>query len=63
MFLNRAQALCRSPEHGKTFVDFDLYVDAKKATDAAMRPLIAMPNVCASAPTYAVWRHNWWINP
>jgi hypothetical protein len=63
VFLNRAQALCRSPEHGQTFVDFDLYVDAKKATDAAMRRLIALPDVCASAPTYAVWRHNWWINP
>ena len=63
VFLNHAQALCRSREHGTTFVDFDLHVDAKKATDAAMRPLIALHDVCATAPTYDVWRHNGWINP
>jgi hypothetical protein len=63
VFLNQVQALCRSPERGKTFVDFDLQVDARKATENAMRPLIALHDVCAMAPTYAVWRHNWWINP
>jgi len=63
VFLNQAQALCRSPERGKSFVDFDLQVDARKSTDSAMRPLIALEDVCAIAPTYEIWRHNWWINP
>jgi hypothetical protein len=63
VFLNKAQALCRSAERGKDFVDFDLHVDARKATESVMRPLIALQNVCATDPTYDVWRHNWWINP
>lgn len=63
VFFNRARALCRSPERGTAFTDFDLHLNARKSTDAAMRPIVALRDVCATNPTYDVWRHNRWINP
>jgi hypothetical protein len=63
VFFSKARALCRSPGHGTAFVDFDLHLDARKTTEASMRSLIALENVCTTNPSYDVWRHNWWINP
>jgi hypothetical protein len=63
VFFNRARALCRGRDRGAAFTDFDLYVSARRSTDPAMRPLIALHDVCATAPTYDLWRHNRWILP
>jgi hypothetical protein len=63
VLFNRGRALCRSPERGTEFSDFDLYLNARKASDSALRPIIALQGFCETAPTYDLWRHNWWIHP
>jgi hypothetical protein len=56
ILLAHAKMLCRSPR-GR----IDVAVDAKKASDATMRPLVRIEDVCASAPSYSVFRENPWI--
>ncbi|HSA59028.1 MAG TPA: hypothetical protein VLJ37_05015 [bacterium] len=61
VYWNRARALCRSPEHGTRFTDFDLVLDSRRSTQTAATPVIRLENYCASNPAYRTWRHNEWI--
>jgi len=62
VFYNRARNLCRRPDTAPVaFRDLDLYVFARRATDTALRPLIALPGFCSRAVTYDPFRHNEWI--
>jgi hypothetical protein len=61
VYWNRARTLCRSPEHGRQFTDFDLILNSRRSTEKELKPVVAIENFCASDPDYHVWRHNAWI--
>jgi hypothetical protein len=61
VYWNRARALCRSPERGSLFTDFDLYLNSRRSTEKDLKPVIAVENFCATDPAYRIWRHNVWI--
>jgi hypothetical protein len=61
VYWNRANALCRSPERGVEFTDFDLVLNSRRTTRTELTPVIRLENYCASSPAYRVWRHNEWI--
>jgi hypothetical protein len=62
VFYNRARNLCRKPETAPVaFRDLDLYLSARRATETAMRPLIALEGFCARNVRYHPFRHNGWI--
>jgi hypothetical protein len=59
VFYNRARNLCR--ERGEAFVDLDLYLLARRATDPAFRRVIAVEGFCDRGLTYSPLWHNGWI--
>lgn len=61
VYWNRARELCRSPDRGVNFSDFDLILNSRRSTEPAFKPVIDLKNFCASSPAYRVWRHNEWI--
>lgn len=61
VYWNRARALCRSPERGSRFMDFDLFLKSRRQTGKAATTVLRIENYCASNPAYRVWRHNEWI--
>lgn len=54
--LARSKRLCREPG-----TRVDVVVDAKKETDAALRPLVRIEDLCRAPPTYSAFRENPWI--
>jgi hypothetical protein len=56
-----ARRVCRLLEGRPDRVRVDVAVDAKRATDAAMRPLVRIDDACARDVGYSPWRHNEWI--
>lgn len=62
VFYSRARNLCRRPETAPVpFRDLDLYLWARRATEARLRPLIALEEFCARNVRYHPFRHNGWI--
>ena len=39
----------------------DVAVDARRATDPAMQPLLHVDDACHQDLSYSLWRHNAWI--
>lgn len=56
-----ARSLCREPWARRADVVVDVAVDAKRATDPAMRPLVRAADVCRHPPAYSLVRENPWI--
>jgi hypothetical protein len=56
IILAHAKRLCRVPGER-----IDVRVDAKTASDPAMRPLVRIEDICGSPPSYSVLRENPWI--
>ena len=56
ILLAHAKRLCRG-----TNARIDVAVDAKKASDASMRPLVRIEDLCPSPPSYSVLHENPWI--
>ncbi len=61
ILLAHARLVCREPWARAPDTRVSVEVDAKRATDPAMRPLVRIPDVCAHAPDYALLRENAWI--
>lgn len=57
ILLAHAKQLCRRRPNAR----IDVAVDAKKASDAEMRPLVRIEDVCSAPPSYSVLRENPWI--
>ena len=61
VYLSRARNICRWNADNPHFVDVDLHLASRRSTDDALRPLVALENVCHERPRYALWRPNAWI--
>jgi hypothetical protein len=61
VFYNRARNLCR--RRGEAFVDLDLHLLARRASDPAFRRVIAVEGFCGRGLTYSPFWHNDWILP
>jgi hypothetical protein len=56
--------LCRRRARGEIeFVDLDIHMHARRATEATMRELVDLRGFCASPPRYDPFFHNEWIVP
>ncbi len=56
--------LCRRRARGEIeFVDLDIRMRARRATEATMRELVDLRGFCANPPSYDPFFHNEWINP
>ncbi|HVM68625.1 MAG TPA: hypothetical protein VM204_02180 [Gaiellaceae bacterium] len=52
---------CREPWARAPGARLDVAVDAKRTTDASMRPLVRIADACHNLPTYTVLGENPWI--
>src|SRR4029453_8543758 len=57
VFYNRARTLCRQ-RGADSFEDLDLPLWARRSTDSALRPVIALEGFCARNVRYDPFRHN-----
>jgi hypothetical protein len=39
----------------------DVAVDARRATDVEMKPLMHIDDFCSKSVEYSAWHHNEWI--
>lgn len=56
-----AKRLCRTIAARSDVTRVDIAIDARRATDARMAPLIHVDDFCATRIDYSPWRHNAWI--
>jgi hypothetical protein len=56
-----AKHLCAANEQNADFVDLDLSLRSRRATDPALRDVIDARSFCASGATYRAFAHNDWI--
>jgi hypothetical protein len=63
VLLATAQRLCRGLDAKEDHGRVDVAIDAKRATAAAMRPLIRVDDLCTKSLRYSLFRHNRWISP
>lgn len=62
VFYNRARNLCRARDAERlAFRDLDLHLWARRATDPALQPVIAIEGFCARNLRYNPFWHNAWI--
>jgi len=62
MITGAARNLCRRKATGQLdFVDLDLRMDARRATDTEMQRVIEIDGFCANPPRYSPFLHNDWI--
>jgi hypothetical protein len=61
VYLSVARALCRQgAEHGR-WRDLDLSLRSRRASDAALKPVVELDGFCQRSVSYDVWRPNPWI--
>jgi len=57
-----ARNLCRARDAGRVdFVDFDVHLRSRRATEAELRTVIELPDFCEVRPHYNPFWHNRWI--
>jgi hypothetical protein len=56
-----ARRLCHQLEGRPDSPRVDVAIDAKRATDPAMQPLVHVQDFCHQGVAYSLWRHNTWI--
>jgi hypothetical protein len=57
-----ARNLCRARDAGRVeFVDLDVHLRSRRASEAELRPVIALADFCAKRPRYRPFGHNDWI--
>lgn len=62
VWYNRARNLCRQRDAPPgAFLDLDLFLWARRATDAEMKAVIAVEGFCARGIRYNPFWHNAWI--
>lgn len=62
MVRGAARNLCRQRDAGTLpFIDLDLKLLSRRATDDAFAPIIAIDDFCANQPRYDAFLHNAWI--
>lgn len=61
VFLGYARQLCRNVAGRNATLRVDLELDARRGSDASMRPLVRAEDVCRTPIAYSPWRPNPWI--
>lgn len=61
VLLAYAQQLCRNVSTRRDVARVDVAVDARRSSDAAMRPLVRVSDFCRQPIRYSVLSHNEWI--
>jgi len=62
VFFNRARNLCRQRDAGRlAFEDLDLFLSARRSSDAELKRVIDTKSFCAKGERYDPFRHNAWI--
>jgi hypothetical protein len=61
VYLSLANALCRRYGSRPDFIDLDLVLLARRASEPELRTLVDVEGFCDARPTYDLWRHNPWI--
>jgi hypothetical protein len=57
-----ARNLCRARDAGRReFVDLDVHLRSRRASERELRTVIEQPDFCARMPRYHPFRHNEWI--
>ena len=57
-----ARNLCRARDAGLLdFVDLDVHLRSRRASERELQTVIDFPDFCARAPRYRPFRHNEWI--
>jgi len=57
-----ARNLCRARDAGRLqFVDLDVHLRSRRASETELRPVIDFPDFCAKRPHYRAFSHNPWI--
>jgi hypothetical protein len=57
-----ARNLCRARDAGRRdFVDLDVELRSRRASETELTPLIALEDFCSRRPRYHPFRHNEWI--
>ena len=60
VYWNRSNALCRGRDR-LGFLDFDLYLNSRKALGGPIKPILSVKNYCVVRPSYQIVWHNDWI--
>jgi hypothetical protein len=60
--LSQARRLCRMTDKRSDVVSVDVAIDAKRATEDRMRPLMHIDDFCKKSIEYSLWHHNAWIS-
>ena len=61
VLMQAAQRLCHDLEGRPDSPQVDVAIDARRATDERMQPLIHVDDVCHRDVQYSMWHHNEWI--
>jgi hypothetical protein len=61
VLVQAAQRLCHDLEGRPDSPRVDVAIDARRATDEQMQPLIHVDDVCHKDLQYSLWHHNEWI--
>jgi hypothetical protein len=61
VYLSFARALCRQGKEHRRWVDLDLSLGSRRASESRLHPVVELDRFCGQTIHYDVWRPNPWI--